>query len=186
MELDELKNNWAAMEERLGRLEMENRRQLNKTVNSKLKQVRRRLLLRLTLVICILLPLSLNLAHNIDLHFSVLTWTLMGVFIAVVVCRQLIWMWLLGRIDCLQMTVREVCLAENRFRMSFKIGIVVSVLCAVPLLSSMVWDIAGLGDRNMLLAIWTGILIGLFVGICLLLRAWKGIKELQDAIADLE
>ena len=39
MELEELKQNWNIMEERLGRLEMEQRQQLNSKVVSKVKQV---------------------------------------------------------------------------------------------------------------------------------------------------
>ena len=39
MELEELKQNWNIMEERLGRLEMEQRQQLNNKVVSKVKPV---------------------------------------------------------------------------------------------------------------------------------------------------
>ena len=42
MELEELKQNWNIMEERLGRLEMEQRQQLNNKVVSKVKQVQDR------------------------------------------------------------------------------------------------------------------------------------------------
>ena len=44
MELEELKQNWNIMEERLGRLEMEQRQQLNNKVVSKVKQVQERML----------------------------------------------------------------------------------------------------------------------------------------------
>lgn len=40
MELEELKQNWNIMEERLGRLEMDQRQQLNNKVVSKVKKVR--------------------------------------------------------------------------------------------------------------------------------------------------
>ena len=54
MELEELKQNWNIMEERLGRLEMEQRQQLNSKVVSKVKQVQDRVLRRFTvLVLCL-------------------------------------------------------------------------------------------------------------------------------------
>ena len=42
MELEELKQNWNIMEERLGRLEMDQRQQLNNKVVSKVKKVQDR------------------------------------------------------------------------------------------------------------------------------------------------
>ena len=83
--------------------------------------------------------------------FSMLTWILLFLFVVVIFARQLTWMLLLRKIDCLKMTVREVCLAESRFRMSFKVGIAVSVLCGVPLLASMIWDMSQMGDRYILI-----------------------------------
>ena len=54
MELEELKQNWNIMEERLGRLEMEQRQQLNNKVVSKVKQVQDRVLRRFTvLILCL-------------------------------------------------------------------------------------------------------------------------------------
>ena len=50
MELEELKQNWNIMEERLGRLEMEQRQQLNNKVVSKVKQVQDRVLRRFTVL----------------------------------------------------------------------------------------------------------------------------------------
>ena len=51
MELEELKQNWNIMEERLGRLEMEQRQQLNNKVVSKVKKVQDRVLRRFTIVV---------------------------------------------------------------------------------------------------------------------------------------
>lgn len=51
MELEELKQNWNIMEERLGRLEMDQRQQLNNKVVSKVKQVQDRVLRRFTIVV---------------------------------------------------------------------------------------------------------------------------------------
>lgn len=51
MELEELKQNWNIMEERLGRLEMEQRQQLNNKVVSKVKQVQDRVLRRFTVLV---------------------------------------------------------------------------------------------------------------------------------------
>ena len=54
MELEELKKNWNIVEERLGRLEMEQRQQKNNTVNSKLQQVRERILKRFMMLVIVL------------------------------------------------------------------------------------------------------------------------------------
>ena len=140
MELEELKQNWNIMEERLGRLEMEQRQQLNSKVVSKVKQVQDRVLRRFTVLVLCLPLMSWLLVRNQVYDFSMSTWILLFLFVAVIIARQFTWMLLLRKIDCLKMTVREVCLAESRFRMSFKVGIAVSVLCAVPLLASMIWD----------------------------------------------
>lgn len=186
MELEELKKNWNVMEERLGKLEIENRQLLNKTVNSKVKQIQQRLMLRLTFVV-FLIPLFLTfIVHRAEYNFSILTWVLMYLFVVVVALRQFVWMRLLKKIDCLQMTVREVCLVESRFRMAFKLGISASVLCGIPLLASMIWDMSTFGDRYIMIGAWTGLCIGLLFGIRTFLKAWRGVKELREAIAELQ
>ena len=50
--------------------------------------------------------------------------------------------------------------------MSFKVGIAVSVLCAVPLLASMIWDMSQMGDRYILIGAWTGLVVGTLIGFC--------------------
>ena len=111
MELEELKQNWNIMEERLGRLEMEQRQQLNNKVVSKVKQVQDRVLRRFTVLILCLPLMAWLLVRNQVYDFSVLTWVLLFLFVVVILARQLTWMLLLRKIDCLKMTVREVCLA---------------------------------------------------------------------------
>lgn len=186
MELDELKKNWNVMEERLGKLEMENRQIQNKNVSSKVKQMRQRLMLRLTFIV-FFLPLFLAfIAHHGMYDFSTLTWTLMYLFVAVVALRQFAWMWLLNKMDCLKMTVREVCLAESRFRMAFKVGISASVLCGIPLMASMLWDMSTFGDRYVIIGAWSGLCVGLFVGLRMFFKAWRGVKELREAIEELQ
>ena len=162
MELEELKQNWNIMEERLGRLEMEQRQQLNNKVVSKVKQVQDRVLRRFTIVVLCLPFFSWHIVHNQMCDFSMLTWTLLFLFVAVILARQLTWMLLLRKIDCLKMTVREVCLAESRFRMSFKV------------------------DHYLLIGVWTGLVVGMLIGIRLFLKAWSGIKELKEVITDLQ
>ena len=181
MELEELKQNWNIMEERLGRLEMEQRQQLNSKVVSKVKQVQDRVLRRFTVLVLCLPLMSWLLVRNQVYDFSMSTWILLFLFVAVIIARQFTWMLLLRK-----MTVREVCLAESRFRMSFKVGIAVSVLCAVPLLASMIWDMSQMGDRYILIGAWTGLVVGTLIGIRLFLKAWSGIKELKEAITDLK
>ena len=74
MELEELKQNWNIMEERLGRLEMEQRQQLNNKVVSKVKQVQDRVLRRFTVLVLCLPFMSWLLVRNQAYDFSVLTW----------------------------------------------------------------------------------------------------------------
>lgn len=186
MELEELKKNWNIMEERLGNLEMEQRRELNKTVSSKVQQVRERLLRRIVLIIFLVPLLLLFINHHESYSFSPLTWVLMFFFVAIILARQLTWSILLKKIDCLTLTVREVCLAESRFRMSFKIGIAVSLLSAIPLLASMIWDMSRFGDRYMMMGVWTGLAVGSVIGLHKFRKSWRGIKELREAIADLQ
>ena len=73
MELEELKQNWNIMEERLGRLEMEQRQQLNNKVVSKVKQVQDRVLRRFTVLILCLPLMAWLLVRNQVYDFSVLT-----------------------------------------------------------------------------------------------------------------
>lgn len=186
MEVEELKKNWNIMEERLGRMEMENHRLKTENVDNKLKQMNNRLLVRVTFVI-FFLPMSfLYLARYAELQFSLLTWVFLFIFVAIVACRQFAWMWLLKKIDCMHMTVSEVYLAESRFRLSFKIGIGLSILCAIPLFASMIWDMAEAGDSYLLIGAWTGLVVGLLIGFRLFLKAWRGVKELREAVADLK
>ena len=153
MELEELKQNWNIMEERLGRLEMDQRQQLNNKVVSKVKKVQDRVLRRFTIVVICLPFFCWYIVHNQMCDFSMSTWVLLFLFVAVIIARQFTWMLLLRKIDCLKMTVREVCLAESRFRMSFKVGIAVSVLCAihtVPRLVRLVLSVKPIGPVSLL------------------------------------
>ena len=185
MELEDLKKNCSEMEERLGRLEMENRQLQHKTVNSKVEQMKKRLLLRQTFFVLFLPWFFYQVVRNSGFDFSTLTWSLLGVFIVAILLRQLIWLLLLRKVNCMEQTVREVCLAESRFRISFKIGIAACMVCAIPLLISLIWDIAGMGDRYLLYGAWAGLVVGLLLGIRLFLKAWRGVKELREAIREI-
>ena len=81
MELEELKQNWNIMEERLGRLEMEQRQQQNSKVVSKVKQVQDRVLRRFTVLVLCLPFVSWLLVRNQAYDFSVLTWILLFLFV---------------------------------------------------------------------------------------------------------
>lgn len=89
MELEELKQNWNIMEERLGRLEMEQRQQLNSKVVSKVKQVQDRVLRRFTVLVLCLPLMSWFLVRNQVYDFSVLTWILLFLFVVVILARNL-------------------------------------------------------------------------------------------------
>lgn len=95
-------------------------------------------------------------------------------------------MYLLDKIDCNRMAVREVCLAEARFRLSFKVGIGISVLLAIPMLTGMLWDMNRFGDPYLMAGVWTGLAVGLMLGLRLFFKAWRGVKELREAIDDLD
>ncbi|MDE6217305.1 hypothetical protein [Bacteroides sp.] len=185
MELEDLKKNWSVMEERLGRLEMENRKLLHRAVDSKVKQMRQRLLLRLTFIVFLLPMLLWQITRQNEFEFSPLTWGLVSLFLVTILIRQCTWAYLLNRIDCNRMAVREVCLAEARFRQSFKMGIAVSVLLAIPMLASMIGDMIRFGNPYIVYGAWTGLAIGLILGLRLFFRAWGGVKELREAIEEL-
>ena len=86
MELEELKQNWNIMEERLGRLEMEQRQQLNSKVVSKVKQVQDRVLRRFTVLVLCLPLMSWLLVRNQVYDFSMSTWILLlFLFVAVII-----------------------------------------------------------------------------------------------------
>ena len=77
MELEELKQNWNIMEERLGRLEMDQRQQLNNKVVSKVKKVQDRVLRRFTIVVICLPFFCWYIVHNQMCDFSMSTWVLL-------------------------------------------------------------------------------------------------------------
>ena len=80
MELEELKQNWNIMEERLGRLEMDQRQQLNNKVVSKVKKVQDRVLRRFTIVVICLPFFCWYIVHNQMCDFSMSTWVLLFLF----------------------------------------------------------------------------------------------------------
>ena len=73
MELEDLKKNWNVMEERLGRLEIENRKLLHKAVKSKVEQMRQKLLLRLTFIVFLMPMLLWQITRQEEFKFSPLT-----------------------------------------------------------------------------------------------------------------
>ncbi|MBP3356149.1 MAG: hypothetical protein J6K95_03170 [Rikenellaceae bacterium] len=185
MELEEMKENWRFMEKRLEQLEMDNLRLVHENVRSKVEQLRRRLLLRLWFVVLLLPMVLYGMNRNLGLDFSPFTRWAMTVFVVFVAVRQLVFMTLLERIDPVTMTVREVVLAENRFRMSFKLGVMVGLGLAAGMLAGMIHDFYGMGDRMLVAGAWWGLGVGVIVGLRVFLKAWRSIGELRRAIADL-
>lgn len=186
MELEEMKKNWNMMEERLERIEVKNQQQLTAKIKSTLGNLKKNLLFKLTFVV-LFIPFWLQLATlNSGMEFSTLTWVLMTWFVIFILIRQSYWYFLVKKIDCLQMSVREVCMVESRFQLAFKVGMLVSVASAVPLLTSLIYDIAGFGNLYMLYGAWTGLALGLVLGIRLFLKAWGSVKELRETIANLK
>lgn len=186
MELEELKQNWNIMEERLGRLEMDQRQQLNNKVVSKVKKVQDRVLRRFTIVVICLPFFCWYIVHNQMCDFSMSTWVLLFLFVAVIIVRQFTWMLLLRKIDCLKMTVREVCLAESPFPDVFQSGDSCECVVCRTFTGKYDMDMSQMGDRYILIGAWTGLVVGLLIGIRLFLKAWSGIKELKEAITDLQ
>ncbi len=185
MELEEMKENWRFMEKRLAQLEMDNLRLVHENVRSKVEQLRRRLLLRLWFVVLLLPMVLYGMSRDSGLDFSLFTRWAMTVFVLFVAVRQLVFTTLLERIDPVTMTVREVVLAENRFRMSFKLGVMVGLGLAACLLAGMIHDFYGSGDRVLVESAWWGVGVGAVIGLRVFLRAWRSIGELRRAIADL-
>ena len=188
MEQDELKMNWTMIEERLAHLEMNDRKLLKENVNSKLERMRRRLLVNPYIFLLLgITPFCLNTVVNeIGYDFSLLTYILFVTFTLGIVFRQFYFAWLLKRIDCVRMPVREICLAEHRFRLAFNVGIVASLVLAAFLMTSLIWDLSKMGDPHVMLGAWVGLVIGSIIGYFKFRKVYRSVQELQKSIADLE
>lgn len=186
MELEDLKKNWELVEKRLERLEQQQEQERQHVAYHSMQSTVKRLKQRLQRQSCILWLVPLNfwlVDRNYDGLLSLRTWVMLALFFGLVV-GQLLHKWLLlERLDSLECSVREACVTANRFRRSFKVGVMVNVPYALLLLASLELDFASAADSlvsgYMQAGFLVGLLIGLPLGVVIFLRAWRDVKELR-------
>lgn len=186
MELEDLKKNWELVEKRLERLEQQQEQEQQHVAYHSMQSTVKRLKQRLLRQSCILWLVPLNfwlVDRNYDGFLSLRTWVMLALFFGLVVGQLLHKWWLLERLDSLECSVREACVAANRFRRSFKVGVMVNVPYALLLLASLELDFASADDSlvsdYMQTGFLVGLLIGLPLGVVIFLRAWRDVKELR-------
>lgn len=187
MELEELKKNWELVEKRLERLERLESEHGSKvdydTMRSTVERLKRRVL-RQSFILC-LVPLNFWLLNcNQRGIVSIWTWAMVALFVCLVAAGLLHRWRLLERLECRNLSVRETCLVENRFRRSFKIGIMVNVPCALLVLACLGIDFAAVNEY-LLTGLLTGMLVGIPLGVVIFLRVWREVKELRRQVEAL-
>lgn len=189
MELETLKENWRALDARVGELDERLSDMAAAVVRKRLvsasERLRRRL--RLGIVLCCCLPLNLwTLLGRAQERPGIELLLPLGVFVAAVLVRQLLLLDRLRRIDPLGQSVREASLAAVRFRRCFVVGVAAGVCLVIPLL-------VGLGlcllRQGNVCAVWgfvTGLAVGVPIGVRVYLKMRRDVDLLQQALDDLD
>lgn len=187
MELEDIKKNWAVMEKRLERLEMESNQRLHENVNNRLKRVRGLFLRPFgTAFLCFTPFIYLYADIRNEPGFSLLTWCLLLFSIASSLFWEIYWVRQLNKIDCMSMTVHEICLSASRFQLSFVEGMRFGAIIGLLSVSSIIWDSLHMNDSFFIVIVLVGGIVGLVIGIFNARKMNKSINELQKSIADLQ
>lgn len=189
MELEELKTAWRALDMRVGELDERMAGMAAAVARERFASAAARLRrrLRLMMAVCCLLPSNLwmLLRRGAERPDDWLMLSL-GIFVAVVLVRQLLLLDRLRRIDPLRQTVREACAAAVRFRRCFLGGVAVGVCLAVPVLIGLGLCMMRQGDAYMFYGFVAGLAIGLPVGVCVYRSMRRDVDALQEALDDLD
>ena len=185
MELEDLKQNWKEMNKRIDNLEKENRSlteriRKGKAVSAKQRLIRR---FRLLVVVCLCSPACLV---NINFDGAVGDWTirLFILFFMVMAAHKGYMCWKLTNIDYNRMTVKEALLSIYQLKKVQRVGTVIGLTLAVPVLLTLFIDFYRAQNEYLLYGAWSGLIIGGIMGLFIRKRIRQEFKEMYDALND--
>ncbi len=186
MELDNLKDTWRELDERLDRLDRRIDTLTASVVSRRIVTSRERLqrINRLLLVPLSAMPLAFaNLFRYVEPPAALAV--SLGIFLLAMFVRQILLLVLIERIRPERQTVRELGRAVLRLRRCFLWGVVVGIALAIPPLGLLAWRLSQLAEAEFVL--WgfaTGLVCGIALGVQLFLRIYSEIETLRDALRD--
>ena len=192
MELENLRDSWrTASDAALSEQTAENLKKITARVaagkiQSSTERLRRRW--RLTIIPIALLPaIWITPMQSGDPQLRPLCWGVLCLFITSALSHLVYFLWLLDRCDPLEHSVRAAAEAVVRLRRIFLRSEVIHILLAVVLLAIVYRQQQTIPFHEAwVYGFWTGIALGLPIGIRLFLRILSDIDVLAKAVKDLD
>lgn len=189
MELEDLKQSWKQMDERLSTLDIENKELTRQVMNQKISTVRDKLKRKfmLGLAIVLMLPSMIHLNERvIGNSFSNFTWIALSILFITMAIRQIVWLRDLRGIDCLTQTVQEACVAEVRLRKHIKVGVGIGLLLVTPFFISFFLDLQQWGNVYVLTGASCGAVVGGVFGFFKLRKLMKDVDRLNHTLNEIK
>ncbi|MDE6623252.1 MAG: hypothetical protein K2K30_02535 [Alistipes sp.] len=190
MELEELKNEWQRLDDRMDRMEQRMGRLTAGGVAGSFRPAFDRLLRRFRLSIVVALLVPMNFWGAFCRYGAVVEMmpllAAICLFAVAVIVQNLLLQDRLRRIDPAGQTLREACAAVIRLRRLYLRG----VACCVPFAALWILWLGGVlwhrGDAYVLYGVATGAIVGLPLGTVVFLRNCRAIDALQQALEEAE
>ena len=187
MELENLKQSWAELNDRLDRTDEQLRELTDRATRRHADDLRRRTERRLWLPIAAagLLPLLMyNLSRMDDLKLSPFCLAALCVFVAAAVANNIALLVRLRDIDPIHSTVSEICRRTRRLRRHLLRGLAMQMVLMFVLVLSIVLCITGSGIDGiepLMYGFWGGVAIGLPAGIYRFMQIYGDIAEMEHS-----
>lgn len=190
MELDELKTKWHELDGRLDCADVKIDRLTARVAAGKITSAKQRLarMLRMQLFLLAMLPLLFSgiLRSDGNAGSDVAVQVLLGLFVMAMLGRQVFLIVRLARIDPVKQSVLEACAAVVRFRSCFLAGVVIGIALGVPFLVAFGIYVGRFTTPYVLYGFWTGLTVGVPLGVRVFLRMRREIDVLREALHDVD
>ena len=190
MELDDLKNKWRELGDRLDCADVKIDRLTAEVAAGKFIPAKQRLarMLRMQLLLLAFLPLPFSniLRYADNAGSDIAVQVLLGLFILAMLGRQVFLIVRLAGIDPVKQSVREACAAVVRFRSCFLVGVVIGIALGVPFLVAFGIYASKFTTPYVLYGFWAGLAVGVPLGVRIFLRMRSEINALRAALQDTE
>lgn len=188
MELDELKNRWQELDERLNAMDGKVRSMTADAAAGRIFSSRKRLerIIRMPLFVICFLPLVVSgLIRETNWHPGGAFIACFVLFLVAVAVNHVVLLAILRGLDAEKMTVREAYACSLRLRKHFIGGVMVKMLLAAPVLVLFGIALSNTGTYA-IWGFWSGLALGSVLGVRVFLKASGEVGAIQRALEELK
>lgn len=186
MELEELKEGWKEMNERMDKLEIKGDELVNRIAQNRIISAQQRLKreYQMMTVICLLPPSWIVIMQrNIEGLGDWVVYMFFIFFWVMAFHKGFVW-WKLAHLNYREMTIKEALVSTYKLEKYQKTGMLVGISLAIPLLICFISLLYQMHEMYAFYGAWCGLVVGLLIGLKVRRRIKKEMKEMRGALQD--